>query len=311
MIEKLGFSIHIFMPGEDPDGIRLVEKDGWIGLGAAFPYDCLRDAAGMDKLQRPGVYVIWGQNEELDSQKTSVYIGEGQNVATRLEQHNKDDEKKSFWQHTATFTSNDGRLNIVHTKHIESRLLAMMRLSNVENIALSNSQKPNSPVMAEAERAYAERFFSEMLLCFPIMGVEFFVETWSNKNQDVWYSLEEVRNKITVKAKGREGSNRTFLVKEGSCARKDLIGSVKGTSIEAIQKELIETGVFEDAGETYRMTRNFLFSSASKAAHVLLGSDGYGPAYWKRSNTNLKEIRDKRREIIPKNIHPQKKDRIQ
>jgi len=30
------FSIRIFVPGGDPDGLRIVEKSNWTGVGVAF-----------------------------------------------------------------------------------------------------------------------------------------------------------------------------------------------------------------------------------------------------------------------------------
>ena len=37
MSESLGFSVRIFMPSGQPEGLRIIEKSNWMGQGLVFP----------------------------------------------------------------------------------------------------------------------------------------------------------------------------------------------------------------------------------------------------------------------------------
>lgn len=37
MTELRGYSVRIFIPSGEPEGLRIVEKSNWTGLGLVFP----------------------------------------------------------------------------------------------------------------------------------------------------------------------------------------------------------------------------------------------------------------------------------
>lgn len=58
-----GFSIRIFIPSGEPEGLRIVEESNWTGQGLVFPRSLLQEITHRPELKRTGVYVLWGPDE--------------------------------------------------------------------------------------------------------------------------------------------------------------------------------------------------------------------------------------------------------
>jgi len=63
------FSIKIFVPSGDPEGVRIVSSDDWPGKAVVFPRELLGEVKGRREYQQPGVYLFAGGK--------TLYIGEG------------------------------------------------------------------------------------------------------------------------------------------------------------------------------------------------------------------------------------------
>jgi hypothetical protein len=75
----------------DPDGLRLVERSNWIGNGVVFPRALYPDVRKRLECDQTGVYLSLGPRPEGDGDM--LYIGEGDPVRLRLDEHNS---KKDF-----------------------------------------------------------------------------------------------------------------------------------------------------------------------------------------------------------------------
>lgn len=100
------YSLRIFVPGGDPDGLRTIEKSNWNGSGIVIPRALLSEAKARKELIRTGVYILLGPPEE--SGLPRIYVGEGDPIRPRLELHAA---KKDFWTSCIAFTSKDEHLN--------------------------------------------------------------------------------------------------------------------------------------------------------------------------------------------------------
>ena len=149
MSNSSGFSVRIFIPSGEPEALRIVEKSNWIGQGLVFPRALFAEARKRSELKRTGVYVLWGQGES--GQLPRVYVGEGDPVLPRLDQHAK---QKDFWTHAAVFTSKDQNLNKAHIQYLEARLV--MLAAEAKRAELDNANVPQLPAMSEADVADAE-----------------------------------------------------------------------------------------------------------------------------------------------------------
>lgn len=280
MNRAVGFSVRIFIPSGEPEALRIVEKSNWTGQGLVFPRSLYSDARQRAELKRTGVYVLWGSGEVR--QLPRVYVGEGDGVMSRLDQHMKN---KEFWTHAVVFTSKDQNLNKAHVQYLESRLVGLA--GDAKRCELENGNVPQLPVLSEADAADAEGFLADLLLCLPVVGVNFF-----EKPRDaVAASPELVLRAKGIEARGFE-SAEGFVVRANSQAVKAEVQSIHAYMTD-LRRALIDKGVFSDAGEVYRVTQDYTFGSPSTAAGVLLGRTANGRAEWKDSHgRSLKEIQD-------------------
>ena len=158
------FSIRVFVPDGDPDGLRIVEKSNWTGVGVVFNRTVFKTVAGRDEFGRTGVYVLVGASDK--SSLPTVYVGEGDPVKDRLNQHYS---KKDFWDWAVFFVTKDSSLNKAHVKHLESRLLDLAK--GAKQCKLDNSQSSLPPTLSEAETADVESYLVDMLSIFPLLGL--------------------------------------------------------------------------------------------------------------------------------------------
>lgn len=162
-----GFTIKIFVPDGDPDGVRIVERMNWTGLGLVVPRNKWMETKGRPELSQAGVYILVGW-EEGEEDLPTIYVGEGDIVKHRIESHFK---KKVFWDQAIIFTAGN-RLNKAYVKWLEHALVKQAKQANRSKI--NNDTKPNPPALSEAELADVKVFLGEVLQILPIVGVRAF-----------------------------------------------------------------------------------------------------------------------------------------
>lgn len=90
-----------------------------------------------------------------------------------------------------------------------------------------------------------------------------------------------------IKGKDAEGkgvsTDKGFLVKAGSLARREIVPSAQST-LPAVRQRLISEGVLEEYGEQLRFVQDYLFDSPSGAAAAVLGRTANGWKEWKRTD---------------------------
>ena len=274
------YSIKIFLPGGDPDGLRTIEKSNWSGAGIVIPRALITEARQRREASRTGVYVLVGPPE--DSGLPRIYVGEGDPIKPRLEQHAA---KKDFWTSCIAFTSKDEILNKAHVQFLESRLVELA--TKAKRCLLDNSNVPALPSLSESDAADAEGFLSEILLCCPLLGLSVFSATSTpQKSGKMLYLAGK-----GTKAQGMETSEG-LLVQAGS-------GSAKGEApscsqyIRALRATLLSNGVLKPAGEGYVFTQDYMFNSPSTAAGVVLGRSANGRIEWKsKTGKTLKDLQE-------------------
>lgn len=274
------FSVRIFLPAGEPEGLRIVEKSNWTGQGLVFPRSLFAEARQRPELKRTGVYVLWGPGES--GQLPRAYVGEGDGVLARLDQHAKN---KDFWTHAAVFTSKDQNLNKAHVQYLEARLVKLA--SEAKRCELDNGNVPQLPALSEADAADAEGFLDGVLLCLPVVGVNLFekARATAGRGRDLLLKAKG------IEARGIDGPEG-FVVRAGSSAVKAEVPSIHGYLVE-LRRALVAKGVLVDAGESYRLAQDYTFNSPSTAAGVLLGRSSNGRVDWKDAKgRSLKQIQE-------------------
>lgn len=277
MIKK-PYSIRVFLPGGDPDGVRTIEKSNWSGFGIVIPRALFDESKRRKELARTGVYVLIGTAEE--SGLPRIYVGEGDPIRPRLEQHAM---KKDFWTSCIAFTSKDENLNKAHVQHIESKLVELA--SSAKRCELDNGNEPNLPSLSDADAADADGFLSEMLLCFPLLGVNAFAQTPGAKAAGKVLTLSAK----SISARGSETPDG-FVVFCGSGASGKEVDSCP-TYVRQLRATLISKKVLVAKGEDLVFTQDYLFGSPSTAASVLKARSTNGREAWiSAEGKTLKEL---------------------
>jgi Domain of unknown function (DUF4357) len=275
-----GFSVRIFIPSGEPEGLRIVEKSNWTGQGLVFPRSLYDEARQRAELKRTGIYILWGPGES--GQLPRVYVGEGDAVLARLDQHTRN---KDFWTHAAVFISKDQNLNKAHVQYIEARLVAIA--NGAKRCELDNGNVPQQPALSEADAADAEGFLGDLLLCLPVVGVSFF----EKPRADATRQRELFLKARGIEARGFDGPEG-FVVRAGSQAAKNQTASIHAYLAE-LRATLVKNGVLVEAGDVFRITQDYSFTSPSTASGVLLGRTSNGRIDWKDTKgRSLKELQD-------------------
>lgn len=277
-----GFFVNVFLPSGDPEGLKVVEKSNWTGRGLVIPRSMFGESKTRAELGGPGVYLLVGPSKSSALQ--SLYVGEGDPVKPRLEEHAK---KKDFWTHAVVFTSKDTNLNKAHVQRLESRLVELAKAA--KRCFLENGNIPKPPSLSDPDEAGVEGFLDDLLLCLPILGYSLF-ETAS--------ALAASEPMLYLNAKGIQATGRDtsagFVVYTGALMVGDKQTTPSmGEHLGVIRKYLQEQNVVVADGAGFRMNQNYTFKAPSIAAGVLLGRATNGRTDWKtKDGRTLKEIQD-------------------
>lgn len=283
-MSTVGTSIRIFLADGTPDGLRLVEKSNWTGLALVAPRALYPKIRTRPELQRPAVYVLRGSSDDSLG-RSKLYIGEADCAANRIDRHLK---TLDWWDDLVIFTSKDENLNKAYVRHLEARLVEIA--TRAKRTQLANSQTPQAPRLSEADTADAEGFLANMLLIYPVLGIDAFEEPRVEKTG---VSDQPV---LILSGKDAEGRGQDlpegFVVYEGARARREAVSSIHAY-LAALREELLGEGVLQDDGESLRLTQDYSFSSPSTAAGVLLGRSANGRIEWQdEQGRTLKDIQE-------------------
>ena len=134
------YTIHIFVVDGDSDGVKIVDRQNWTGWGIAFPRSAWPDIAKRREFSTAGVYILKGSGEGSRDELPTVYVGQGDEIRTRLESHFNN---KDFWDWGYVFVSKGTALNRAHTTWLEHALIDLAH--NAGQCHLDNGTRPREP----------------------------------------------------------------------------------------------------------------------------------------------------------------------
>jgi hypothetical protein len=257
------FFIRVLVPTGDPDGLRIVEKSNWPGVGVVFNRTNYKEVVGRSEFDKTGVYVLVGTED--DSILPTIYVGEGDPVKNRLNQHYG---KKDFWDWAVFFVAKDDSLNKAHVQHLEAQLLRLAK--EAKQCKLDNGQGAMVPTLSEAEVALADSFLQDILSIFPLLGLGVFEKTETTANPSEMLIIDSKG----ITASGHEDA-KGFVVVKGSQLVKAETNTIQ-QYMSTLRKDLLAQGVIVDNGQTYAFTQDQVFGSPSTAAGVILGRTANG-----------------------------------
>lgn len=158
----------LFLVDGTPGGLTTAEITNWTGHILSGARSDLGDLLKRKEAQRPGVYLLLGDDETAIG-GVRCYIGEAEDVASRLRQHNNEKTGKSFWERVVVITSKDENLTKGHIRYLESRLIELaVRAGRVEMVNGNQSARASPP---EADRSDMEYFIEQVQVVLPVLGV--------------------------------------------------------------------------------------------------------------------------------------------
>ena len=273
MNNETPFTLHIFVADGDPDGLRLVERSNWIGKAVMFPRALYPQVRSRAEFQQIGVYLLLGPREQGDGE--TIYIGEGDPVRPRLEDHYA---KKDFWTRAVFFVAGPGQLNKADVQYLEAQLVSRARAA--KRMPLDNANKPGEPTISERDRAAMDVFLDNILGMLPVLGIYAF-------EQSPLKSAKLQTPVLTCQGRGVTATGHDtpqgFVVQAGSFSAIDEVPSLKEhfPNITELRADLLKRGVVGYEGDKQRFTQDYTFNSPSQASAVVLGRSSNGRTDWK------------------------------
>lgn len=285
-----GKKLTIFMLDGTEYGPRIAEIGNWVGKAFYSPRTMISQVIDRPEFDNPGIYCL-KSNSDSDSFQEKIYIGEAENIKTRIKQHLQN-SKKDFVE-MIFFISKDDLLTKTQIKYLESRLVQIAIDSRTAEI--ENNTTPSLPTLHEADISDMEYFLDQLKLILPVMGFRFLISSIVKQTEK---EPTKEQKKILLKINSSKINanmyidNQGFIVTQGSQAKKNLSKSCTIT-YRTLRQKLLDTKILKDNGEFYEFVEDTIFSSASAASNMILGRNSNGYTEWISENgTPLKELEE-------------------
>ena len=284
-----GRSIRLFLVDGTPNGLLTAEIMNWTGHVLTGPRSKLAELVQRPECGRTGVYFLVGPDPD-DSLRTRVYIGESDDVAQRLKQHNRPEALdgtgggKDFWERVCLITSKDQNLTKAHAKYLESQLIQIA--GQAGRCVVGNGTAHSYNNLPESDRADMAFFLEQIRIVLPVLGFDFLREltkpsappsntTAAPVTRSPRFTLDVPRYRISAIGQEIDGE---FFVLKGSRARAEWVGTERG--YQGLFKQLVDEGVLVADGEHLSFSDDYAFSSPSAAAAVVSGRSANGRTSW-------------------------------
>ena len=279
-----GKTIKMFLLDGVPNGRMTCELSNWTGKAYKIPRNRVKDSNDRNELSSTGVYLLFGKSD-LESNKDVVYIGEAENIIKRLSQHLNE---KDFWNEAIVLISKDENLNKAHIKYLENRLHQIA--TKINRYELKNGNTPTLPSISESDQAEMEEFIENIKMLVNILGFKVFEEL-----RQTTESTSIDQNKLLIKAarganaQGQQTSDG-FVVYQGSEIATSTVDSYS-SNWNKLRDNLIADGTIIENSSKFIFQKDYLFSSPSAAAAIVMGRSANGLTEWKSQNgKSLKDL---------------------
>lgn len=274
-------TIQMFIFDGNPNGRIMCELSNWNGRVYKISRNELLEFSKRIDSENTGVYFLLGKNENnIDT----VYIGEAEKMLYRLKQHLKDTE---YWNDCIAVISKDNLLNKAHVKYLENKFYLLAKEAG--RAIVINNNTPTCSSISEYDEAMLQEFISNTKLLVNTLGYKIF-DTIEDS------SMKRKNSQIYFYTKSSRGANATgivvadgFAVLKGSFIATTTVPSMSASLIQ-LRNNLIEKEIIN---ADFQFIKDYIFTSPSLAAAVVLGRNANGRTEWKtEDNITLKSIEE-------------------
>lgn len=277
-----GRTIKLYIMGADYKNLKSAELSNWVGkayIGERKPVPVIQN---IDELRGAGLYFLLAKDYETGS--TTLYIGETDDVAQRIKEH----QQKDWWDEFVAFISKDTNLTKAHVRYLEKNLYKLAS-SNITTINLMNGSNSPGSKLPDSDKADMAIFEENMIFVLNNLNIIDFAKTTKEKEkieenkENVFYlSLSQDRTdskgnilqaKMVIKDNG-------YLLLKGSYIEANIKPSF---NCKALRSKLIEEKLLikDDILNIYIATKDIPFTSPSGAAAIVKGISINGRKTWK------------------------------
>jgi len=264
-------TLSIFIPEWDVNGVKIADINVSVVKAIYVPRSHLSKWLERKELKQPWIYFLFWAKDDFGKQE--VYIGESDKLFVRLKQHNA---SKDFWEVAICFVSEKNNLTKAHIKFLENYCDQICKENSF--IELKSCNTPSPSQLDESNTEFCYSFFDDLKAILGTLGFPIFEIKKVEKNDQLicagkwktayWY----YQNGAILVLKGSEA----WWGKEVQSAWKWVIWSR-----EALLKQWV---LSKKDANTYIFTKDYVFSSLSTAAAVVLGRRSNGWLQWKQKN---------------------------
>ena len=262
-------TIQMFIFDGNPNGRIMCELSNWNGRVYKIARSELSLFANRKDANNTGIYFLFGKDE---SNKDTVYIGEAEKVSDRLKQHLND---VNYWNECIAVISKDDLLNKAHVKFLENKFYNLAISSG--RFVIINSTVPTLSSVSEYDEAMLEEFIDNAKLLVNTLGYKAF-EPISQPNNTTNSDV------VLFYIKAARGADAIgYIVSDGFVVKKDsVIASSTAPSMSDSLKRLRNS-----------MLSDYIFTSPSLAASIVMGRKANGRTEWKTSEgVTIKQIEE-------------------
>ena len=222
-----------------------------------------------------------------------VYVGEGDQVKTRLTHHDAD-VKKDFFTRAVLIIAKDDNLTKAHGRYLESRLIAAIKSSG--RAKLVNNTEPPFKGLPESEIADMDRMIEEIEVLLPVLGFDLLAPAIQSVSMPVLPSagraeqtagaptfkveFNDPKNGVTAKARATEQSGEFVVLASSTALKREMPALSRGVADR--RKMLQESGVLMPDENPHLLVfkQNVSFGSPSGASQAIAGRSDNGKTSW-------------------------------
>jgi len=282
-VAQLGKSIDLYLMDGTAAGRWQATLSNWNCNSFKIPRADLKNCDDLPELHSPGVYFLFGRDDESGQQ--FVYVGEGDDALKRILQPHTFEKDDSYWTEVVILVTPDGTLDKTKIKYLENRFYHIVIETNRYLIKNGNTP-PKSPVQKKV-RDMLEEFIMNTQLIMPALGHKVFEPQPSADVDEPDELLYFSRNQ----GKGGKATGKIaddgFWVLKGSYIYPEMAEYLPSGVVKARQRyvDLIDNQSI--------LQRDVSFGSPSYAASFVCGKNSNGLIEWKdKSGISLKKLNE-------------------
>lgn len=266
-------TIEIFLPDGNPKNIRIANITSRTIEVTYFSRSKFEFMKTRKNLKNVGVYFLIGYSEE--DNKQIVYIGEAEDCFKRLSLHNK---RTDFWNSAVVVTSKTRFFTKAHIKFLERFFYD--KIKKAGRCTIQNNSVPTKSYISESMQATLMDNFETIKLLISTLGFSFFDRIDKAQAKKEKELIFECKDTIGHFGQGKY-SEDGFVIFKGAYCKINLSKSLKEKGSVLVRQKLINNKILKEKSGKYILQEDFIFSSPSTAAQIILGRAANGWILWK------------------------------